>query len=92
MTSNSVRHTVEDIVGPWKDPGFESGLIRRCRQYWSVPVEELTNEALATYLRQRIAVTLIAPEARKRIASGFDDGSEIYDGELAKALDEAAGA
>ncbi|MEX0612556.1 MAG: hypothetical protein WD738_15305 [Pirellulales bacterium] len=81
-----VPRTVEDVEGPWRDPNFESSLIHRCRQYWSVPVDQLPNDALATYLRQRIAPAIIVPEAKKRVESGFDDGSEMYEGELANAL------
>ncbi len=78
--------SVADVEGPWVDPDFDSGLIARCKEYWSVPVVELPNEALATYLRQRIALQLIIPEARKRVESGFDDDTEMYEGELAAAL------
>ena len=77
---------VADVVGPWADSDFESGLIGRCRRYWSVPVIELPNEMLATFLRQRIALQLVVPEARKRLEAGTDDGSEFYDGELEEAL------
>lgn len=78
--------TVEDAEGPWRDPNFESGLIRRCRQYWSVLVGQLPNEAIATYLRQEIALALLIPEAKRRLEKGFDDDSELYVGELANAL------
>ncbi len=78
--------SVADAEGPWVDPGFHSGLIERCRRYWSVPVTELPNEMLATYLRQRIALQLIIPEARKRLNADSDDDSELYEGELAEAL------
>jgi hypothetical protein len=50
---------------------------------------ELTNDLLATYLRQKIALSLVVPEARKRIAAGFVDDTELYDDELAEALKEA---
>jgi hypothetical protein len=85
------QRCVADVEGRWIDPDFDSGLIQRCRRYWNVPVAELPNEALATYLRQRIALSIIIPEAEKRIASGFDDDSELYDGELADALRSVQG-
>ncbi len=44
---------------------------------------------LATFLRQEIALPLILPEARRRVAAGIDDDSELYDGELANALRNA---
>jgi len=79
---------VADVEGPWVDPDFASGLIARCREYWSVPVSDLPNGILATYLRQRIALSLTIPEARKRLAAQVDDDSEMYDGELRQALEE----
>ena len=78
--------SVADVEGPWLDPDFDSGLILRCKRYWEVPVTELPNEMLATFLRQRIGLQIIIPEARKRLESGFDDNSELYEGELLEAL------
>jgi len=75
-----------DILGLWVDPDFESGLIERCRQYWTTPIVQLPNQMLATFLRQGIAVAFVAPEARRRIESGVHDDSELYDDELANAL------
>lgn len=77
---------VADIEGSWVEQPFQSGLIERCKRNWNIPVIELTNEVLATYLRQKIALQLIIPEARRRIDAGFDDDSELFDGELAEAL------
>jgi hypothetical protein len=91
-TLNASRHeqtTVADVEGPWVDPQWESGLIGRCKRGWNTPVAELTNDLLATYLRQKIALSLVVPEARKRIAAGFVDDTELYDDELAEALKEA---
>ena len=81
--------SVEDIEGPWTDASFESGLIERCKRHWSVPMADLPNTILATYIRQRIALSLVVPEARRRLEAGFRDDSEVYDGELAAALAEA---
>lgn len=75
-----------DVEGPWIDPGFDSGLIDRCKRYWNVPVSELPNGILATYLRQRIALCLIFSESQRRIEAGIDDDSEMYEVELAAAL------
>lgn len=80
------HQSVADVEGPWVDPNFDAGLIERCRRNWSVPVRELTNEILATYIRQKIGLSVVVPEARKRLAAGFDDESELYDGELANAV------
>jgi hypothetical protein len=62
--------TVEDVEGP----GIESGLIDRCRWSWTIPVEQLPNGVLAMFLRRRIAVPLVAPEARKRSIEGISYG------------------
>jgi hypothetical protein len=83
------RRCVADIEGPWEDPNFESGLIRRCRNNWSVPVCDLTNEALATFLRQNFALKIILPEGERRLQSGFTDDTELYPEELANAVQAA---
>jgi hypothetical protein len=81
--------TVADVEGPWVEPDFDSGLIDRCRRGWNTPVGELTNVLLATYLRQKIALSIVVPEARKRVAADFTDGTEQYDEELENALKSA---
>jgi len=78
-----------DVEGPWVDPDLDSGLILRCKRNWDVPIAKLSNEVLATFLRQQIALALVIPEAQKRIEAGFHDDSEMYDGELADALGDA---
>jgi hypothetical protein len=78
--------SVADVEGPWGDPKFESGLIARLKEYWNKPIENVPNGMLATYLWQRIAVELVAKEARRRIGLGVDDDTEMYEGELAEAL------
>jgi hypothetical protein len=80
--------SVADIVGQWVDPDWDSGLIERLRRSWSTPINELSNEMLATFLRQRIATGIIMQEAIRRLETGFDDASEIYEGELAAAVSE----
>jgi hypothetical protein len=83
------KRSVEDVAGPWVEPNFESALIDRCRINWSVPVAKISNYALATFIRQRIALSLVVPEAKRRLARGYLDGTELYDEELATALMEA---
>lgn len=80
------KRAVADIVGPWVDPGFDSSLIGRCRDNWSVPVDEISNYVLATFIRQQIALGLVVPEAQRRIASGYTDETEILGDELALAI------
>lgn len=74
--------TVEDIEGPWIDPGFDSSLIQRCHTNWSVPLSQLSNEALATFIRQKFAHSIVIPEAQRRVDTGYTDGTELYDEEL----------
>ena len=71
------QKSAADIEGPWVDSDFESGLIQRCRRYWAAPIVQLSNEMLATFLRQNIAVAFVAPEAQRRIDAAIDDGSEF---------------
>jgi hypothetical protein len=53
---------------------------------WSTPINDLSNEMLATFLRQKIATEDVLDVASRRLEAGFDDGSELYDGELANAV------
>jgi hypothetical protein len=85
---SSQEASVAEIEGPWTESSFESGLIDRRKRYWSVPIVKLPNTILAMYIRQRIAISAIVPEARRRLSSGLNDDSEVYEGELAAALIE----
>jgi len=78
-----------DIVGPWSEPNWESGLVERCRRAWNKPLGELSNEELATFLRQRIATAAVLIVAEVRLQEGRDDGTEMFDGELAEAVSHA---
>jgi len=80
------RSAVADVEGPWVNPNFESGLIERCKSGWNMPVVDLSNELLATYLRQKIALSLVVPEAERRLATNFIDDTELPDDELKNAL------
>jgi hypothetical protein len=84
--------SVSDIVGPWVETDRDSGLIERCRAYWSTPISELPDIALATFLEQRIAIGPVMAEARRRVDAGIGDGSEFFDGQLAEAVDRARSA
>ena len=84
--------SVADVQGCWVEPDFDSSLIQRCRKNWSVPVTEISNYVLATFIRQRIALSLVVPEARRRISAGFTDDTELYDEELSVAVSEVADA
>ena len=78
--------SIADILGPWVDSDWESGLTERCKRAWNKPLQQLTNQELATLLRQDIATDRILPIAEKRIRRAVDDNTEIYDGELEEAV------
>jgi hypothetical protein len=78
--------SVADFEGPWVDSDFHSGLIDHCKRYWTVPVNEIPDVMVATYLNQRIATPLMIEEARRRLASGKIDDTELFDGQLSEAL------
>jgi hypothetical protein len=82
------RKSIADVEGPWTDPHTETGLVARCKQHWSTPACDLSNQMIATYLRQKIAIGLMLAEARRRLEGGIEDGSELYDGELAAAVQD----
>jgi hypothetical protein len=82
--------SIADILGPWIEPGWDSGLIARLRDAWSKPLLDLSRVELATLLRQRFAIEQILPVARQRLADGIDDGTEIFDGELQEAIEDAS--
>lgn len=81
--------TIADLLGPWIEPDWNSGLIDRCRTAWNKPLRDLSNEELTTLLRQRIAVEHILPLARKRVEDGVEDDTEMYEGELEAAIEYA---
>lgn len=80
------QRSVGDIEGSWREPEFDSSLIQRCRENWAVPIGQVTNHVLATFIRQRVGLSIGVPEADRRIEARHDDGSEMYDGELVSAL------
>jgi hypothetical protein len=80
------KRSIAENVGPWVEPDFNSSLIERLRANWSVPVGDISNYVLATFIRQCVGLDLVIPEAKRRIACGFTDATEILDDELAIAL------
>lgn len=80
---------VSDVEGAWVDANWESSLISRCKECWDTPITELPDVMIATYLRQGIAVQLLVEEARRRIESGSRDDSELFEGQLAEALERS---
>ena len=90
MADTMENISIADILGPWIEPDWDSGLIDRLREAWNKPLQDLSREELATLLRQRFAVEQILPVARKRLADGIDDETEIFDGELYEAIEDAS--
>jgi hypothetical protein len=90
MTDIMENISIADILGPWIEPDWDSGLIDRLREAWNKPLQDLSREELATLLRQRYAVEKILPVARKKLADGIDDETEIFDGELHEAIEDAS--
>jgi len=89
MPATMDKISIADILGPWINPDWDSGLIDRLREAWNKPIRDLSNEDLATLLRQRFAVEQILPIARQRLADGIDDDMEIFDEELQEAIEDA---
>jgi hypothetical protein len=81
--------SVSDILGPWVEPSWESGLIDRCRKAWNKPLGSLSREELATLLRQRFAIKNLLPIAKEKLLEA-DDDSEMFDGELQEAIEYAS--
>jgi hypothetical protein len=90
MADTTDNISVADILGPWVEPDWDSGLIARCREAWNKPLRDLSREELATLLRQRFAVEQLLPVARKRLEDGVDDDTEMFDGELQEATEYAS--
>ena len=79
-----------EVIGPWQQPNWESGLIEQCRLAWNIPFSDLTDGQLAMLLRQDYAVSYLLPIARERLTRGTPDDTELYDGELQRAVLHAA--
>ena len=80
---------MSEVVGPWEESEVETSLIARCRDAWEKPIAELSSLEIATFLGQRLAVEHLLPFGKKKIEASFDDGSELYDGHLARSIEEA---
>jgi hypothetical protein len=87
-TTNNI--SLADILGPWIDPDWDSGLIDRCRKAWNKPLIELSRGELATLLRQKIAIQHILPIAKQKLQDDVDDDTEMFEGELQEAADYAS--
>ena len=84
-----MQQSVADVEGPWVDVNWESGVMERCRRYWTTPISKVPDDALVTYLNQGFARELVIAEARSRVHAGRFDGTEWLDGQLAESLTRA---
>ena len=90
MNKRADSISLAEILGPWVEPDWDSGLIARCRGAWNKPLRDLSREELATLLRQRFAVEELLPVAKKRLEHGIDDETEMFEGELKEAIEYAS--
>ena len=81
--------SIADILGPWVEPDWDSGLMARCKEAWNKPLRDLSRQELATLLRQKLAVEHLLPVAGKKLKEA-DDNTEMFDGELAAAIEYAS--
>ncbi|KZN39305.1 hypothetical protein N480_00320 [Pseudoalteromonas luteoviolacea S2607] len=80
--------SVRDIVGLLSGD-HSSGLVQRCKESWEIPIPELTDLMVATYINQNIARSEMIEEAEKRIEAGQDDDTLMYDEQLMEAVNRA---
>lgn len=85
MTSNL---TVSNLVGPWFG-NADTGLMQRCKEAWDIPLANLNDLMVATFLNQNIAVTHVLIEAKRRMEEQERDDSEYFDGQLLEAIERA---
>jgi hypothetical protein len=82
--------TVLKIVGPWSGDATTS-LMQRCKYAWNVPLTELSDHMVATFLEQLIAVPEVLAQAERRLASEERDETEYFEGQLKEAAHRARG-
>lgn len=80
--------SVSTIVGPWQGDA-SAGLMQRCRDSWEMPLSELSDLMMATFLNQQVAVVEMLKEAESRLKRTERDDSEYFEGQLLEALTEA---
>jgi hypothetical protein len=77
--------SVSAVMGPWQGDAT-TGLMERCRDSWDIPLTELSDLMVATYLNQDIAVIKMCEEAEIRLERKVRDDTEYFDGQLSEAL------
>ena len=81
-----MSQTLAQILGPWRQPEVDTGLIARCREAWDKPIEQFTDLELVTCLQQNLAIVHVFPVAKKRLEAAAPDESEMFEGQLAEAV------
>ena len=82
--------TVLNIAGPWSGDATTS-LMERCKSAWDVPIPELSDLMIATFLTQGIAISEVLAEAERRLIFEERDDTEFFDGQLKEAVQTARG-
>jgi len=77
---------ISRFSSPWRNAGRRTRLSERLRRAWDRPIRSLSNRELLLFLRFGIAPEPLLAEAKERVADCFDDGTELYTGELAEFL------
>lgn len=77
--------SVGAVMGPWQGDS-PTGLMQRCRDYWEVPLCDLPDIMVATFLHQNIAVPQMCEEAELRLKHKEPDDTEYFEGQLSEAL------
>jgi len=80
--------TAASLLGPWSGEA-STGLTQRCKDAWDVPLHALSDQMIATFLNQRVAVPEMLKEARRRLECQEPDDTEYYDGQLLEAMTDA---
>ena len=80
--------SVKDIEGSSKGSA-ETGLLQRCKESWETPLSQLSDLMVTTYLNQKIALAHMIQEAEHRLATTARDDTELFDDQLAEALQKA---
>ncbi|MHC4121486.1 MAG: contact-dependent growth inhibition system immunity protein [Planctomycetota bacterium] len=86
MLDVEMMRSLEEIEGVWDEPEFRSGLVLRCHAARKKPIDQLSDLELATLLNQDVGVRHILPEAIRRTESDKPDGTELFEGQLAQAI------
>lgn len=84
----AIELSVHAVIGDWQGDAT-SGLMQRCRDNWDIPICDLTDLMVATFLNQQVAETQMREEAEFRLKNRERDDTENFDGQLVEALANA---